>query len=329
MKKFLTLIYLSALAICAYAQSQNTLYLEYIAKYRDLAIEQQRKHRVPAAITMAQAILESAAGTSELATKANNHFGIKCTSDWVGKTYTHDDDRPNECFRRYAEASYSYEDHSLFLLRKRYESLFALPLGDYKAWAYGLKNCGYATDPKYPEKLITLIEQYNLQSLTLDKTLQAAGFVKEADTTWTNTELQPDVIAHAANGGINDYVYPPLEDLTLYNDHPSGYRNGVRYVIASPGETYASLAYYLNLREKTLRKYNDALDTRDLKAGDMVYVYAKKNKAARKYSYYYFRPGDTAWEIAQKYGIKLKSLYKLNGIPYGTELKTQQRLLLR
>lgn len=329
MKKILTLIYLSALAICAYAQSQNPLYLEYIAKYRDLAIEQQRKHRVPAAITMAQAILESAAGTSELATKANNHFGIKCTSDWVGKTYTHDDDRPNECFRRYAEASYSYEDHSLFLLRKRYESLFALPLGDYKAWAYGLKNCGYATDPKYPEKLIKLIEQYNLQSLTLDKTLQAAGFVKEADTTWTNTELQPDVIAHAAKGGINDYVYPPLEDLTLYNDHPSGYRNGVRYVIASPGETYASLAYYLNLREKTLRKYNDALDARDLKEGDMVYVYPKKNKAARKYSYYYFRPGDTAWEIAQKYGIKLKSLYKLNGIPYGTELKTQQRLLLR
>lgn len=329
MKKILTLIYLSALAICAYAQSQNPLYLEYIAKYRDLAIEQQRKHRVPAAITIAQGLLESAAGTSELATKANNHFGIKCTSDWVGKTYTHDDDKKDECFRRYAEASDSYEDHSLFLLRKRYESLFALPIGDYKAWAYGLKNCGYATDPKYPEKLIKLIEQYNLQSLTLDKTLQAAGFVKEADTTWTNTELQPNVIAHAAKGGINDYVYPPLEDLTLYNDHPSGYRNGVRYVIASPGETYASLAYYLNLREKTLRKYNDALDARDLKEGDMVYVYPKKNKAARKYSYYYFRPGDTAWEIAQKYGIKLKSLYKLNGIPYGTPLKTQQRLLLR
>lgn len=329
MKKILTLIYLSALAICAYAQSQNPLYLEYIAKYRDLAIEQQRKHRVPAAITIAQGLLESAAGTSELATKANNHFGIKCTSDWVGKTYTHDDDKKDECFRRYAEASDSYEDHSLFLLRKRYESLFALPIGDYKAWAYGLKNCGYATDPKYPEKLIKLIEQYNLQSLTLDKTLQAAGFVKEADTTWTNTELQPNVIAHAAKGGINDYVYPPLEDLTLYNDHPSGYRNGVRYVIASPGETYASLAYYLNLREKTLRKYNDALDARDLKEGDMVYVYPKKNKAARKYSYYYFRPGDTAWEIAQKYGIKLKSLYKLNGIPYGTPLKTQQRLQLR
>ena len=178
MKKFLTLICLSALALFTYSQTQNPLYLEYIQKYRDLAIEQQRKHRVPAAITMAQGILESAAGTSELATKANNHFGIKCTSDWEGKTYTYDDDRPNECFRSYGDATYSYEDHSLFLLRKRYESLFALPIGDYKAWAYGLKNCGYATDPKYPEKLINLIELYNLQALTLDKDLQAAGFVK-------------------------------------------------------------------------------------------------------------------------------------------------------
>ena len=326
MKKILTLIYLSALALYTYAQSQSPLYLQYIDKYRDMAIEQQRKHRVPAAITIAQGILESAAGTSELATKANNHFGIKCTSDWEGKTYTYDGDRPNECFRSYGDVSYSYEDHSLFLLRKRYESLFALPIGDYKAWAYGLKNCGYATDPEYPEKLISLIELYNLQALTFDKNLQAAGFVKESDTIWTNTPQLQDIIAQE---DANNYVYSPLEDLTLYNDHPSGYRNGVRYVIASPGETYASLAYYLNMREKTLRKYNDALDTRDLKEGDMVYIYPKKNRTSRKYPYYYFRPGDTAWEIAQKYGIKLKSLYKLNGIPYGTELKTQQRLLLR
>lgn len=329
MKKILTLICISTIALCLQAQTQNPLYLDYIAKYRDMAIEQQRKHNVPAAITMAQGILESAAGQSELATKANNHFGVKCTSDWVGKTIYKDDDKKDECFRHYAEASDSYEDHSLFLLRPRYESLFALPIADYKAWAYGLKNCGYATDPKYPEKLIRIIEQYNLQALTLDKDLKDAGFVADSDTTWNDTHSNSDIIEHAAKGGISDYVYPPLEDLQLYNDHPSGYRNGVRYVIASPGETFASLAYYLNMREKTLRKYNDALDTRELKAGDMVYVYPKKNKAARKYSYYYFKPGDTAWEIAQKYGIKLKRLYKINGIPYGTPLKTQQRLQLR
>jgi LysM repeat protein len=327
MKKYLLVACFLIAALGLQAQSQNSTYVHYIEKHKNLAIEQQRKYNVPAAITMAQGLLESAAGTSFLATTANNHFGIKCTSDWKGRSISKDDDKANECFRRYAEVSDSYEDHSLFLLRPRYESLFALPIGDYKAWAHGLKACGYATDPNYPEKLIRLIELYNLQQLTFDKDLVGGGFVNEGDTTWSNTT--EDVIAHAAQGGINDYVYPPLEDLQLYYDHPSSYRNGVRFVIAQEGETFASLAYYLNMREKTLRKYNDALDTRELKPGDMVYVYPKKNRTGRKYSYYYFRPGDTAWEIAQKYGIKLKSLYKLNGIPYGTVLKTQQRLQLR
>ena len=325
-KYFLTTCFL-IIALGLHAQSQNPTFVHYIAKYKKLAIEQQRKHKVPAAITMAQGLLESGAGTSELATIANNHFGIKCTSDWTGKTVNADDDKANECFRRYAKVSDSYEDHSLFLLRPRYESLFALPIGDYKAWAHGLKTCGYATDSNYPDKLIRLIELYNLQELTFDKDLLGAGFVSASDTAWVHNES--DVIAHAASGGINDYVYPPMEDLQLYNDHPSGYRNGVRFIIAQEGETFASLAYYLNMREKTLRKYNDALDTRELEPGDMVYVYPKKNKSGRKYSYYFFRPGDTAWEIAQKYGIKLKSLYKINGIPYGTVLKTQQRLQLR
>lgn len=316
-----------ALSMLLQAQGLNPVFVQYIADYKDLAIEQQRKYDVPAAITMAQGLLESAAGTSELATSAHNHFGIKCTSDWKGRSVYKDDDKADECFRRYAEVSDSYEDHSLFLLRPRYESLFALPIGDYKAWAHGLLACGYATDPGYADKLIRLIEQYDLQKLTFDENLLAAGFVSESDTTWRETDS--DVIAHAANGGINEYVYPPLEDLELYSDHPSGYRNGVRYVIAGEGETFASLALYLKMREKTLRKYNDALDDRELEPGDMVYVYAKRNRAGWRYSYYYFRPGDSAWEISQKYGIKMKRLYKLNGIPYGTELKTQQRLRLR
>ena len=276
---------------------------------------------------MAQGLLESGAGTSELSVTANNHFGIKCTSDWKGRTVSADDDKSNECFRRYADVRDSYEDHSLFLLRTRYSSLFALPIGDYESWAHGLKACGYATDPNYAEKLINLIELYGLQALTFDKSLIEGGFVKASDTTWVDNEH--NTIIHAAQGGINDYVYPPMEDLQLYNNHASGFRNGIRYVIATEGETFASLAYYLKMRERTLRKYNDALDTRELEPGDMVYVYAKKNRTGRKYSYYYFRPGDTAWSISQKYGIKMKSLYKLNGIPYGTPLKTQQRLKLR
>ncbi len=328
MKKFLLLSYLLLAALVMQAQSKNQAYLDYIAQYRDLAIAQQRKHKVPAAITMAQGILESAAGRSELAVKANNHFGIKCTSDWQGRTINKDDDKANECFRRYARVEDSYEDHSLFLLRKRYESLFALPIGDYKGWAHGLKACGYATDPKYPEKLIQLIELYELDKLTMDERLKKGGFVSEKDTTWQESTAADDVIAHAQENMPN-YVYPPMEDLEIFDDHASGYRNGVRYIIAGEGETFASLAYFLNMRERTLRKYNDALDTRELEPGDMVYIYKKKKQAARKYRYYYFKQGDDAWKIAQKYGIRLQSLYELNGIPYGTPLKTSQRLKLR
>lgn len=314
------------MSITLWAQSRNASYEAYIEQYRHLAIEQQRLHAIPAAITMAQALLESAAGKSELATKANNHFGIKCTSDWPGKTYQYNDERTNECFRHYATAQDSYEDHSLFLKRKRYESLFALSIGDYKNWAYGLKNCGYATDPNYPEKLIRLIELYELNRLTFDQSLVRSDAVNSKtihlDDDSTDVHfIEQDSLSHSP--------MLVMEDLQLYHNHLSGYRNGVRFVVAGPNETYASLALFLNMYERTLRKYNDALDTRELKAGEIVYIYPKKNRAERRYPTHYFKGNETAWDIAQKYGIKLKSLYKLNGIPYGTVLTTHQYLELR
>lgn len=316
-----TFIFCSTLS----AQNHNPQYISYITKYRDMAIEQQIKHKIPAAITMAQGLLESGAGLSELATKANNHFGIKCASDWVGRTYTHDDETKNECFRRYASPADSYEDHSLFLKRKRYESLFALPIADYKGWAHGLKACGYATDPKYADKLIRLIEQYNLQDLTLDKNLQKAGLISEKDTTWKNFNKNDENIVVLPT----EETYAIQENIEVFANHQSGRRNGVRYIIANEGESFSSLAVFLNMYERTLRKYNDALDTRELKPGDIIYLYPKKNKASRRTPYHYFTPGEDAWGIAQKYGIKVKSLYKLNNIPYGTKLTTVQRLDLR
>ena len=324
MKKIILFTCLMACSWSMLAQSQNQTYLDYIATYRDMAIEQQRKYNVPAAITMAQGILESAAGQSELAKKAKNHFGVKCTSDWVGRTYYKDDDQVNSCFRVYAEVSDSYEDHSLFLTRKRYESLFALPIGDYKNWAYGLKACGYATDPHYPEKLIRIIEQYGLNELTFDTLLVRSGAVNPQDTTWQEGDIQVDFTALA-----EDMPTPEMQDLQLFHNYQSGRCNGVRFIIAGPNETYASLASFLNMYERTLRKYNDALDGRELQEGDIVYIYAKKNRASRKTPYCYFREGDTAWSIAQRYGIKMKSLYKLNGIPYGVPLTTYQKLILR
>jgi len=147
-------------------QALDSNYLAYIERYKYVVIAQEEEFKIPAAITMAQALLESSAGKSELATEANNHFGIKCTSDWKWETYQHDDDAKAECFRKYYAAEDSFIDHSLFLKnRSRYASLFTLDSTDYKGWAQGLRACGYATDPNYPEKLITLIERYDLQHL--------------------------------------------------------------------------------------------------------------------------------------------------------------------
>lgn len=135
----------------------------YVSQYKDVAMQNMRNHGIPASITLAQGILESGAGKGHLAMTANNHFGIKCHTGWTGETVRHDDDSEQECFRKYKDPAESYRDHSLFLTgRSRYASLFDLPKDDYAAWARGLKNAGYATDPKYPDKLIGYIERYNL-----------------------------------------------------------------------------------------------------------------------------------------------------------------------
>jgi beta-N-acetylglucosaminidase len=330
MKRVIVIISIIVFSIGTFAQTKSAAYLAYIEQYRDMAIEQQIKHKIPAAITMAQGLLESGAGKSKLAVEANNHFGIKCASGWVGLTFAHDDDAKDECFRKYATPADSYEDHSLFLKRKRYASLFALPIADYKGWAHGLKACGYATDPKYAYKLINLIELYELQKLTLDTTLVKAGIVSEKDTTWQNTPN--DKIIDQTNEDpevSDDFSYLMVDDIALNSKQVLKRFNGSRYIIAVDGDTYASLAIHFNMYERTLRKYNDALDTRDLQPGDIVYVYPKKNKASRKTPFCYFREGDDAWKISQKYGIKMYSLYKLNGIPFGTKLTTTQRLELR
>jgi flagellum-specific peptidoglycan hydrolase FlgJ len=138
---------------------------DYIEVYKSTAIQMMKKNGIPASIILAQGVLESANGNSELARNANNHFGIKCTSDWSGKTYTMDDDQKNECFRRYPSADASYKDHSDFLKRPRYAGLFRLGSDDYKGWAKGLKKAGYATNPKYPQLLINIIEKYKLYKL--------------------------------------------------------------------------------------------------------------------------------------------------------------------
>ncbi|MDD4819476.1 MAG: glucosaminidase domain-containing protein [Flavobacteriales bacterium] len=165
MKKIYILLSLLCINICLYAQNLNDSYLKYIEQYRSIAIRQMQKEGIPASIIMAQALLESSAGNSFLAVKANNHFGIKCTSDWNGPSIRKDDDKRNECFRKYSKVEDSFTDHSAFLKRDRYASLYKIPSTDYKNWARGLKAAGYATDSQYAEKLIRLIENYSLHTL--------------------------------------------------------------------------------------------------------------------------------------------------------------------
>ena len=159
------IIALAVVALPLMAQKQNQAYLDYIEQWKETAVQQQMDYGVPAAITMAQALLESGAGQSELAVNARNHFGIKCTSDWFGGVYYYDDDSKGECFRQYADAYESFKDHSLFLQRSRYATCFEIAVEDYEGWAHRLKACGYATDPGYAPKLIKIIEDYRLDTL--------------------------------------------------------------------------------------------------------------------------------------------------------------------
>ena len=175
MKKTMIILAAVGLTMSLAAQKQNEAYLAYIEEWKQTAIENQADYGVPASIIMAQALLESGAGQSELAVNANNHFGIKCTSDWFGGVYYYDDDSKGECFRQYGNAAESFKDHSLFLKRPRYTTCFEIAVEDYEGWAQRLKACGYATDPSYASKLVKIIEDYRLDTLCKGERLEVRG----------------------------------------------------------------------------------------------------------------------------------------------------------
>ena len=290
MRKRLLIMILSACATSVlFAQEAqkpvlNEAYLQYIEKYKKIAVEQEKAHKIPACITLAQGLLESGAGKSELATKANNHFGIKCHKDWTGETYAHDDETASECFRKYRHAKESYEDHSLFLLRPRYASLFELPITDYKAWAHGLRQCGYATDPTYAAKLIKLIEDYELASISTQKTEKkeeakpeksAVKPTQEEKNSDDNAE-EPDVVAKAFGG--NKKVGATMGELSLFSEHQVYSEKLVRWVIAEQGDTYETIGYEFNIESSRLRKYNNATPSAQPEPGQKVYLTHHKTK---------------------------------------------------
>lgn len=257
------------------APRKNKAYEDYIRKYRSIAVDEMKKYHIPASITLAQGLLESGAGKSLLARKSNNHFGIKCGSSWRGRTVRHDDDRRNECFRAYRRAKDSYEDHSKFLRTgARYAFLFRLKITDYKGWAKGLKKAGYATDPRYATRLIDIIELYDLNQ-------------------------------YDRKGGLKWAEEFP-------NPHQPYLSNGMLYVIARIGDTFKSLGKEFDISSKKIRKYNELPKDYVFEGGEIIYLEEKAEKASKDCIFYTVRPGDSMYSIAQKYGIRLKYLYKMN-----------------
>ncbi len=275
---------------------------EYIDTYKELAVREMKRTGIPASITLAQGILESGNGNSRLARKGNNHFGIKC-HDWKGKKIRHDDDLNNECFRKYKSVYDSYKDHSEFLTTKqRYASLFTLEPTDYKGWAEGLKQAGYATSKNYHKALIKIIEENQLYALD-----QGVEIVKE-----------PGMLLASVNeseiAGSSRRIYE---------------NNRIKYIIAGQGDTYTGISEELDLLPWELRKYNELAESSKIDSGQILYIQPKRNKAKAGKSFHIVDEGETMYYISQLYGIKLDVLYKKNLMEQGAEPELSQTIQLR
>lgn len=235
--------------------SKTASYSDYISKYAPIAILNMQEHGIPASITLAQAVLESGAGQGELARKSNNHFGIKCHSDWEGERVYHDDDKKQECFRKYKTPEQSFEDHSKFLMKDRYKKLFDLDIRDYKGWAKGLKECGYATDPNYAKRLVELIELYQLYNYD----------------TGTLEYKTNDVIAPSPENGRRE---SNMGCIDAYLTHEVKKVGKVKTIVAYEGDTYENIAKEFDINGWQVRKYNGVKkrDHRQPQAGDTVYI---------------------------------------------------------
>ena len=304
-KKYILGLFLLFIPTFALAQMKwNQAYQTYINQYKDLAIEQMLQYRVPASITLAQGLFESRAGRSDLVIQGNNHFGIKC-HNWSGPKQYHDDDARGECFRVYQDAKESYEDHSRFLTNQpRYARLFSLKTTDYKGWAHGLKSCGYATNSQYANKLIQIIELYKLNEY--DKAKRYDKFMAQHSGTDQPVNAQ----------GL-------LHPIHIFNDN--------YYLIAREGDTFKSLGKEVEISWRKLAKYNERDKHTILHKGDLVYLKKKRKKAPKQYKKrpHIVQPGESMYSIAQKYGIRLKSLYKMNKLDPDFQIYPGAKLKIR
>ncbi len=295
----------------------------YINTYKDLAVSEMKRTGIPASITLAQGMIESDFGRSTLAREANNHFGIKCHNGWTGPTIRHNDEKRNECFRKYLKPEESFYDHSDFLKSvSRYSFLFDLEPADYKGWARGLKKAGYATNPDYANMLIKKIEENNLEyfdrgyksSILLP---QAAVPVKEAVTVQDRDSTRRPVAVINSNTEVFEHAPRIMEN------------NRIQYIIVKDGDTRENLENEFQLLKWELSKYNELNSDFQLVPGQILYLQPKREKAESGKEYYITVAGDTMYLISQKYGIKIKKLYEMNRMTPGTEPETGRKIWLR
>ena len=293
-----------------FSAHEKTARIEYIQQWKNEAIFQMTEHRVPASITLAQGILESRDGQSRLAVEGNNHFGIKCHKDWQGGKIYEDDETKGECFRKYENAKDSYEDHSLFLKKNRYAPLFDLEISDYKGWANGLKQCGYATNPEYPKLLIKIIED----NMLYEYDQQGIQFIESGK--------KPDRAQELAQlpSKINSKTSGKSSQCSIS-------KNNIRYVIAEKGDTPESIGRAHDINGHIIARYNDIAFNGSFRAGEWVYLQPKKRSTWE--NWHVIEPGENLRDISQRYGIKMRTLRRINHIEEKTMLIPGKKLKLK
>ncbi len=307
--KFITFITI----LCAlsgfqlFAQRKHITKEDYINKYKEIAVKEMKRSGIPASITLAQGMLESENGNSSLAYKSNNHFGIKCHKNWDGDKVYHDDDKADECFRKYDSPGDSYRDHTDFLMNThRYTKLFEYKSNEYKKWAKGLKKAGYATNRTYDRDLIKIIEENELYRLD--------------------------------DGDYSNFAIKKSKKVSIKNDENFSVdikrrkvfeRNRIKYIIAEEGDTYDKITKDMDLFSWQLKRYNEIQKDSKIIPGQTLYIQPKRWNAEIGNDFHFVKEGETMYSISQLYGMKLKKLYRKNRMEPGKEPITGQKMWLR
>ncbi|MDD3685791.1 MAG: glucosaminidase domain-containing protein [Bacteroidales bacterium] len=295
---------------CGFSASAQMTPEQYIGKYAEMAVKEMKRSGVPASITLSQGMLESGNGNSYLAKDGNNHFGIKCHK-WEGEKIYADDDAKGECFRKYKSVEESFKDHSDFLRQNsRYHFLFDLEITDYKGWAKGLKQAGYATSPTYAESLIKLIEKYELNDYD-------SGKAKPIDND------KPDKRPRKNTDPVNDqFVINPYADEVYIN-------NNVPYVVVKDSIMLRDLSLQLDLMNWQLAQYNDLDKDAAVYPGEHIYIKPKRNKAEKQFSTHTLSEGESLRDVSQKYAVKIKKIMKYNNFEENQDVKPGTVIKLR